>query len=51
MTTTLTRPAHLPTPTNRYLHVKLHAVARGRAASRIAEACRMARGARAQVGA
>lgn len=48
MTTTMTRPA-IPRPTgNRYLYVKLAAVARGRAAARIAEAGRMARGARAQ---
>jgi hypothetical protein len=33
---------------NRYLYVKIAAVARGRAAARIAEAGRMARGARAQ---
>lgn len=50
MNTTNTADAIRSTrPGTRYLYVKLAAVARGRAAARIAEAGRMARGARAQV--
>lgn len=43
------RIGSIPANANPYLLVKLAAVARGRAASRVAEAGRMARGARAQV--